>query len=386
MLAAPKSGRGYRAIGSRPGQGWREQVAGWLFCTPALLLVLLFVFIPIALAAWVSVSNWQGIGSPLSSGVHYVGFANYKALLSVPGLSQQYLGESFINNLYFVLFVVPIQTFLALVLAVVVSRKKLFARSFFRTAYYFPSVTSSVAIAILFQFLFIDDGAINVFLRFLGIHGPNWFVDPDGIFQVLLSDIGIHTGPSFLVNHGFLGNSWWHWIAGPSVAMIVLIILAIWTTTGTFMLIFLPGLYNISGEIEEAALIDGASAWQRFWRVTVPLLRPTLFLVLTLGIIGTWQVFDSVFLITSGNPAGTTLTPAFLAYQTSFNDQLWGQGAAIAFLLFGVIIVFTLVQRWVLRDRDVERLGRGKVLRAHIRDFLVVMVTRTRRRPGDGKA
>lgn len=128
-------------------------------------------------------------------------------------------------------------------------------------------------------------------------------------------------------------------MAGPSVAMVALIILAIWTTSGTFMLIFLPALYNISEQIEDAAAVDGASAWQKFWRITVPLVRPTLFLVLTLGVIGTWQVFDSVFLISQGNPAGTTLTPAFLAYQASFSDQQWGQGAAIAFILFVLIVV-----------------------------------------------
>ncbi len=107
------------------------------------------------------------------------------------------------------------------------------------------------------------------------------------------------------------------------------------------MLLFLPALYDISADIEEAAIVDGASAWTRFRRITLPLLRPVLFLVLTLGLIGTWQVFDQVFLITQGNPAGTTLTPAYLAYQVSFGNEQWGQGAAIAFILFAIIVVFT---------------------------------------------
>jgi len=331
------------------------------------LLVIFFLLVPIGLAAWVSLSNWDGIGTPLSSGVHFVGLTNFREILTQPGLAQQDFGLSLRNNFYYVLLVVPLQTFIALVLAVVVSRKRLFARGFFRTSFYFPSVTSSVAIAIMFQFLFSGSGAINSILGYLGLHGPNWFVDPNGIIQTILGDFGVHNGPGALVNHGFLGVSWWQWIAGPSVAMVVLIILGIWTTVGTFMLIFLPALYNISGDIADAASVDGASAWQKFWRVTVPMLRPTLFLVLTLGLIGSWQVFDSVFLISQGNPAGTTLTPAFLAYQTSFSDQQWGEGAAIAFLLFGLIIAMTLIQRWFLREREGSRKRfRGLLLRERL--------------------
>jgi multiple sugar transport system permease protein len=354
VFITPQAQRGVslKRLRPRPGEGWRDQVAGWLFCLPALALVVLFLLIPIALAAWVSVSNWDGIGSPLAAGVHWIGFANYKALLTEPGLPQQDLGESIRNNFYYVLFVVPIQTFLALVLAVVVSRKGLFARGFFRTAYYFPSITSSVAIAVVIQFMFSGTGTINTVLGYIGVHGPNWFNDPDGIIADLLGDAGVRNGPAVLVNHGLLGISWWQWLAGPSVAMCALIILAIWTTSGTFMLIFLPALYNISAEVEEAAQVDGASTWRQFWKITVPLVRPTMFLVLTLGLISTWQVFDSVWLISSGMPAGTTLTPAFLAYQTSFSDQQWGQGAAIAFLLFGLIIVLVLLQRWWLRSRE----------------------------------
>jgi multiple sugar transport system permease protein len=356
-FARPKTAK----LQSRPGEGLREQLTGWLFCSPAIILLVLFLVIPILLAAWVSISDWDGIGSPLASTVHSVGLANYKALISEPGLAQQDFGTSLRNNLYFVLFVVPTQTLLALVLAVAVSRKRLFGRSFFRTAYYFPSVTSSVAIAIVFQFLFSGTGTVNTILAAVGITGPNWFVDPNGIITGFLGLLGVHNGPAFMTNHGVLGVSWWEWISGPSVAMCVLIMLAIWTTSGTFMLIFLPALYNISGEVEEAAEVDGASAWQRFWRITVPLVRPTMFLVLTLGLISTWQVFDSVFLISQGNPEGTTLTPAFLAYQTSFSDQQYAQGAAIAFLLFAIIIIFTLLQRWLFGAT--QRRGRRK--RAH---------------------
>ena len=101
--------------------------------------------------------------------------------------------------------------------------------------------------------------------------------------------------------------------------------------------------------------MDGATPWQRFWYVTLPMLRPTLFTVVTLGLIGTWQVFDQIYTGTEGGPAKTTLTPAYLSYTSSFLSQEWGRGAAIAFILFAIIVLFTLLQRWVLRDRPVSR-------------------------------
>jgi multiple sugar transport system permease protein len=121
------------------------------------------------------------------------------------------------------------------------------------------------------------------------------------------------------------------------------------------MLLFLAGLQNIGGDVEEAAMMDGANAWQRFWRVTLPQLKPTLFTVLTLGLIGCWQVFDQIYTGTQGGPAKTTVTPAYLSYQSAFLSQDWGRGAAIAFVLFVIVVFFTILQRWVLRDRPVSR-------------------------------
>jgi len=329
----------------------REAAAGWLFSTPAVVLIIVFFAVPIAMAAWVSISDWGGIGSPFSPTVHAVGLANYKALLTEPGLPQQDLALSLRDNLYYVLLVVPLQTSIALFLAIVVSRRALRGRGFFRTAFYFPSVTSSVAVSIVFLFLFADGGVVNGLLHYVGVHGPNWFSDPSGVLHLILRGAGVRRPPHLLAAHGLLGMSWWGWLAGPSLAMLTLVTLAVWTTAGIYMLLFLPALYNISGDVEEAALVDGAGAWTRFRRITLPLLRPVLFLVLTLGLIGTWQVFDQVFLITQGGPAGTTLTPAYLAYQVSFGNEQWGEGAAIAFILFAIIGVLTIVQRLVLRER-----------------------------------
>jgi multiple sugar transport system permease protein len=117
------------------------------------------------------------------------------------------------------------------------------------------------------------------------------------------------------------------------------------------MLMFLAALQDVPDDVIEAARVDGATRWQTFRSVTLPALRPTLFLVITLGLIGTWQVFDQVYILGGGNPAKTTLTPAYLSYQASFGDGKWGQGAAISFILFAIIIVMTIIQRIVMRDR-----------------------------------
>jgi multiple sugar transport system permease protein len=189
-------------------------------------------------------------------------------------------------------------------------------------------------------------------LQWLGINGPNWFSDPSGVFHNLLKGVGVSSAPEALTSGGMLGVTWWQWISGPSVAMTTLIILAIFTTSGTFMLLFLAALQNIGAEIDEAALVDGAGPFRKFFSVTLPMLKPTLFTVLTLGLIGTWQLFDQIALTGRGAPGKTLLTPAYLAYDTSFRGLNWGEGAAIAFILFAIIVALTLLQRFVLRDRD----------------------------------
>ncbi|MEW2504141.1 MULTISPECIES: sugar ABC transporter permease [unclassified Amycolatopsis] len=340
------------------GPSRREGRVGWLFLAPTLVVLGLFFVLPIGMALWVSVSDWTGNGSPFSSRVHFVGGDNYAALLTEPGLTQRNFATSIRNNGYFVLFVVPLQTALALFLAMVLNQRRLKGKQFFRTAFYFPTVTSSVAISVVFLFLFSSTGTVNAALKLFGVDGPSWFADPRGLFQIVLNGLGVPQNPAALTSHGFLGLSWWDWLSGPSVAMCSIIVLVVWTTTGGFMLMFYAALQNLPPSVDEAAVIDGANGWQRFWRVTLPQLRPTLFLVLTLGLIGTWQVFDQIYVLSRGAPANTTLTPAYLSYSTSFIGKEWGQGSAIAFLLFVVIVVLTLVQRWLLKEKDGKRRSR----------------------------
>lgn len=332
-----------------------EAASGWLFTAPVIILLGVFLVVPVLMALWVSFSDWGGRGSPFSSDVNFIGLKNYTSILAGGGLAEQDFGISLKNNAWYVVLVVPIQTAVALGLAVLVNRAVLRGRGFFRTAFYFPSVTSSVAITVLWLFLFSTTGAVNQMLSWIGINGPNWFNDPDGIVHNLLSLFGVKQGPSALTQNTLLGVSWWDWLGGPSVAMTAYIIMAVFTTSGTFMLLFIAALQNLGGDITEAAMMDGANGWQRFWRITLPQLRPTLFTVLTLGLIGCWQVFDAIYTGTKGAPGKTTLTPAYQSYKTSFVDQNWGQGAAIAFILFVIIVLFTIFQRWVLRERAVSK-------------------------------
>lgn len=329
-----------------------EAVAGWTFTAPILVILGVFLVIPVLMALWVSFSDWSGRGSPISASTHFVGLSNYSSLLVDPGLAQKDLGLSLRNSAWYTFLVVPLQTALSLLLAVLVNRRALRGQGFFRTAFYFPSVTSSVAITVLWLFLFSTAGPVNNFVSIFGGTGPNWFNDPTGIVHNALGWFGVDAPPGPLANHGFIGISWWDWISGPSIAMSAFIGMAVFTTSGTFMLLFLAALQNISPDIYEAASMDGANAWQQFWKVTLPQLKPTLFTVITLGLIGCWQVFDQIYTGTQGGPGKTTLTPAYLSYNAAFANQAWGRGAAIAFILFAIIVALTALQRWILRERD----------------------------------
>ena len=250
---------------------------------------------------------------------------------------------------------VPLQTALALFLAMLVHTADAARPRLLPHGVLLPVGDQLGGDRVLWLFLFSTTGAVNEVLGWVGLNGPNWFQDPRGVLHLLLGGVGVDDAPSSLADHGFLGISWWDWLSGPSVAMSRSILLASFTTSGTMMLLFIAALNNIGEEIDEAGMVDGANAWQRFRHLTLPMLRPTMFTVLTLGLIGTWQVFDQIYTGTQGGPAKTTMTPAYLSFNTAFNNQNWGQGAAIAFILFAIIVVLTLVQRAAAEEQARER-------------------------------
>ncbi|MEV5845502.1 sugar ABC transporter permease [Streptomyces sp. NPDC051985] len=338
-----------RRVGRRAEGAW-----GWLFVSPMVIILGLFLVLPTLMALWVSLLHWDGQSNPFGGQADFVGLDNYRALLTRPGLDRTLFATSLRNNLYYVLLTVPLQTVLALTLALIVNQRMLRGRGALRTAFFFPSVTSSIAVSTVFLFLFQGSGAVNTALSWIGIKGPNWFNDPRGVLSLVLGGLGVvdtNHPTGALVGHSFMGLSWFEWLSGPSVAMCTIILLAVWTTSGTFMLIFLAALQDIPRELEEAAAIEGVSRFQMLRHVTLPALRPVLFLVLTLGLIGTWQVFDQVYVMSQGAPGNTTLTPAFLSYSSAFGDADFGQGAAIAFILLTLILTMTAVQRFLFRER-----------------------------------
>ncbi len=346
-----------------PGRGGihgREGIAGWLFTAPMIAILGIFLFIPVLMALWVSLTNWNGNGSPFAGGegAQFVGLRNYTSLFTDEGLTRQTFMQSLNNNFWYVLFVVPLQTMTSFLLASIVNNRFLKGRSFFRTAFYFPSVTSSIAISVVFLILFANSGVVNSLLKLVGITGPQWFNDSRGIFHLSAE------APPDWAKAVILDRTLWDWTAGPSVAMCVIIGLAIWTTTGTFMLMFLAAMQDLPVEVDEAAALDGVRPWQKLRYVTIPMLRPTFFLVITLGLIGTWQVFDQIYVMGKGQPAGTTLTPAFLSYQQSFGNLKYGSGAAMAFVVFVIIILLTWFQRWVLSEERSERARLRRVAKA----------------------
>ena len=347
-----------RARSRRPGGGirGREGIAGWVFTAPMIVVLGVFLFIPVLMALYVSLTSWNGNGSPFAGGQNatFVGLDNYSALFTRDGLTRDNFMQSLGNNFWYVVFVVPLQTATSFFLALVVSNRFLKGKSFFRTAFYFPSVTSSIAISVVFLFLFQNSGAVNALLALVGIDGPAWFSDSRGLFHIAFGAFGVDN-PAW-GSADILGRSIWEWISGPSVAMCVVIGLAIWTTTGTFMLLFLAALQDLPVEVDEAAMLDGVGPWQKLRHITLPMIKPTLFLVITLGLIGTWQVFDQIYVMGKGAPAGTTLTPAYLSYQESFRSLKYGTGAAMAFIVFVIIVLLTWFQRWLMsEDRGTAR-------------------------------
>jgi multiple sugar transport system permease protein len=329
------------------GEDRERAAAGWLFMTPTVIVFGVFIIIPILFAIYFSLTDWNGISPP--SEANFIGVENYRSALLEGGIRQSDFFKALKNTTYFALGVVPAQTILALFLAVIVNQAWLRYKGFFRTTYYFPSITSSVAISLMFLFFYQKSGLVNRILEIItfGAFEPiTWMNDPRGLVHLLLERVGvtIQTAPDW-VKSEVLGLTVWDWISGPSLALTGIMIMNTWTTIGTLMVIFLAALQNVPGYVYEAAQIDGASAWRQFRNITLPLLRPTLFFVITLGLIGTYQVFDQIYVMSSGGPAKTTLTVAYLVYRNGFTNSDMGLAAAIAVLLFIIIFTLTMIQR-----------------------------------------
>ncbi|MGV8026341.1 MAG: carbohydrate ABC transporter permease [Anaerolineaceae bacterium] len=311
-------------------------ITAYTFLAPYLLITALFTVGVILFALYISFNKYDIFTEPV-----WIGLANYKkAFMGFTDSTQKDFLQALYNVGWYSIIVVPTQTALAIALAVLLnSRIKM--RNFFRTIFYAPSVTSSVVITLIFVWLYLKGGFLNGFLTQvltpLGItYDPiNWLGDPRGLFQLF----------------GFEIKSVQWYLRGPSIAWMAIMFQNIFTTAPTFMIMFLAGLQDINPVLYEAASIDGASGWQQLTKITLPLLRPIILLVIVLGTIGTLQVFDQVYLATQGGPLGTSLTPVYLIFREAMGSQgpiNMGYASALAFILGLIIFILTFIQRRLL--------------------------------------
>jgi len=318
----------------------RALVAGYTFLTPYLLVTLTFTVGVILFALYIAFTKYDIFTEP-----QWVGLGNFGK-----AFEQKDFWQSLYNVLWYAVIVTTVQTIIAIALAVLLNTPMRF-KQFFRTIFYAPSVTSSVVITLIFVWLYLKTGYINLlFDSVLGLVGIkwiaiNWLGDPRGLFQ-LVAD--------FFFGARIPSDLWF--LRGPSIAWMCLMFQNIFTTAPTFMIMFLAALQDINPALYEAASIDGANGWQRFWKITLPLLRPIILMVVVLGTIGTLQIFDQVYLATGGGPLGTTLTPVYMIYTEAMGKQgpiQMGYASAVAFILAILIFVFTFVQRRVI-ERGTE--------------------------------
>ena len=315
----------------RNPQARREAIAAYMFLSPYLLVTIVFTIGVFAFAIYISFTDFNLFTTP-----EWVGLKHYKA-----GFEDKKFIRSLVNTLYYALIVVSLQTTLALLLAVALNAP-MKAKQFFRTIFYAPSVTSSVVISFIFLWLYLKTGYVNYFFtQVLAVFGAeweqiNWLNDPRGLFQLILGPFGVE-----------ISSEQWYF-RGPSITWMAIMFQNIFTTVPTFMIMFLAALQEIPPTLYEAASIDGANGRQRFFNITVPMLRPVILLIVVLGTIGTWQVFDQVKLLTAGGPLNTTLTPVYLIYSEGLGisgPPRMGYAASRAIILGVIIFIFTIIQR-----------------------------------------
>jgi len=305
----------------------RKDLSGYLFILPALLVILVFRFYPILQAIRMSFFKW-GIAGPL----YTVGLKNFNRLFIDPKFYQS-LGNTF----WYVVFVVPLTIIMSIFFAQLLNQK-IRGRGVYRTIYYLPVVTSIVAISVVWKWIFNPDrGILNAMFGIFGIEGLKWLNDARGVFEIILAPLNIELSGFF---------------AGPSIALLALIIMAVWHNIGYCVIIGLAGLQNVPEQYYEAAKIDGASTWKTFRHVTLPIISPTIFYLIITQSIFAFNTFTPVYVMTQppGGPLGTTNLVVFYLYEQAF--KLWnlGYANAIAFVIF--IIIFFLTQ---FQKRFIER-------------------------------
>lgn len=280
----------------------RLTLSGGVFLTPSILLFVAFLAAPLLYALYISFNHWSMLKSPT-----WIGLDNYRRILH-----DDVFWRSLRNTALFTVLFVPVVTILSLVSAALLNQR-IGAKSLFKALLFIPIITPSVVIGVVWTYAFQPEfGFINELLRSLHL-------------------------PTSL------------WLGSPRFALPALVLVTIWQRFGWFMILFLAGLQDIPVEVQEAAKIDGASPFQSFVDITLPLLRPTLVLVTVLAAIGSFQVFDLVFVMTEGGPAYATETLSYYIYTKAFRSFDMGYAAAMSYVLFIALLILTLLQMKILR-------------------------------------
>jgi multiple sugar transport system permease protein len=286
-----------------------ETMIAWLFSSPALILLIVFIAIPFFMAIYLSFTDQRLIPNP-NLPTQIVGLRNFVRLVD----DEAFL-RGLINNFYFVIVVVPIQTALALFLAILINQK-IRGVNTYRTVYFAPVVTSMVVVAVIWTFLYNPSGMINSFIRILsfGTLGPyNWLQDTKLVFPAIM-------------------------------------LLSIWQGVGFQMVIYLAGLQEIPTDMYEAAEVDGANKWQQFTSITWPMLRnTTIFVVITTTILA-FRLFDQVKVMTNGGPQNASMTTIVYVIEQGWGQLKVGYASAISVVFFIIVLVISLLQRRVLRE------------------------------------
>ena len=288
----------------------KQKMAGWTFLMPATLLIAIMSFHPIIQAV---ITSFKTGASAKMTWANPITF-NYARMFQ-----DKIFLRSIGNTFLYLIIEVPIMLVLAMLLAQILNNKHLKFKGFFRTCVFLPCATSLVSYSLIFKSLFATQGLMNTILVNLGI----------------LSE-----------NYNFLGNA--------TSAKAIIIIALIWRWTGYNMVFFLAGLQNIEYSVYEAAKIDGATSWQTFWGVTVPLLKPTIVMTAIMSINGTLQLFDESVNLTSGGPANGTITMSHYVYNNSFGQCVanFGYSSAMSFLIFIMVAILAFINMKVGDSRD----------------------------------
>lgn len=279
----------------------REAGIGYALLAPSLFGIVAFLIFPILVVIWLSLQRWD-----LLSPARFVGFENFSSVFSDASFAR-----SMIVTLLFVALVIPLQTGLGLLAATLLTRG-LPGSGFFRVIYVIPWISAPLALGIVWRWIFAPtDGALN---ELLGVNIE--------------------------------------WLSSPALALPAVAVVSIWSQVGYVTLFFMAGLVAIPDQTVDAARIDGANSWQIFWRIKLPLLRPTMFFVLVTGVIASFQAFDTIYALTpGGGPQGTTEVIATKIYSEAFESFNLGRASVMALVLFVVLVTITLLQQLYFRKR-----------------------------------